>query len=74
MKHIFIKGTSDKTLFLLHGMGGDEYDLVGVAEMIDNKANDLSVRGKVLENGMSRFFKRFSEGVFDVEDLMARTY
>jgi len=55
-------------------MGGDEYDLVGVAEMIDNKANVLSVRGKVLENGMSRFFKRFSEGVFDVEDLMARTY
>jgi phospholipase/carboxylesterase/glyoxalase family protein len=32
----------------------------------------LSVRGKVLENGMPRFFRRFAEGVFDVEDLKFR--
>jgi len=33
----------------------------------------LGVRGKVLENGMPRFFRRFAEGVLDVEDLKSRT-
>jgi phospholipase/carboxylesterase/glyoxalase family protein len=33
----------------------------------------LGVRGKVLENGMPRFFRRFAEGVFDVDDLKTRT-
>jgi predicted esterase len=33
----------------------------------------LGVRGKVLENGMPRFFRRFAEGVFDVDDLKNRT-
>jgi peroxiredoxin len=33
----------------------------------------LPVRGKVLENGMPGFFRRFAEGVFDVEDLKFRT-
>jgi phospholipase/carboxylesterase/glyoxalase family protein len=32
----------------------------------------LSPRGKVLENGMPRFFRRLAEGVFDVEDLKLR--
>lgn len=34
----------------------------------------LSPRGKVLENGMPRFFRRLAEGVFDLEDLKARTH
>jgi phospholipase/carboxylesterase len=33
----------------------------------------LSPRGKVLENGMPRFFRRLAEGVFDLVDLKART-
>jgi predicted esterase len=33
----------------------------------------LSPRGKILENGMPRFFRRLAEGVFDVEDLKQRT-
>jgi predicted esterase len=33
----------------------------------------LSPLGKVLENGMPRFFRRLSEGVFDIEDLKFRT-
>ncbi|HXN49761.1 MAG TPA: alpha/beta hydrolase [Bryobacteraceae bacterium] len=33
----------------------------------------LSLRGKVLENGMPRFFRRLAEGVFDLEDLKRRT-
>ena len=34
----------------------------------------LSPRGKVLENGYPRFFRRLAEGVFDIEDLKARTH
>jgi predicted esterase len=33
----------------------------------------LSPRGKVLEHGMPRFFRRLAEGVFDQEDLERRT-
>ncbi|MFC4404770.1 alpha/beta hydrolase [Gracilibacillus xinjiangensis] len=75
MKHIFKKGKSLKgpTLLLLHGTGGTEQDLLGLADLIDPQANILSVRGNVTENGMPRFFKRLAEGVFDEEDLIIRT-
>lgn len=53
------------TLLLLHGTGGTEHDLIPLASRIDPEANVLSVRGNVLENGMPRFFRRLSEGVFD---------
>ena len=33
----------------------------------------VSPRGKVLENGMPRFFRRLAEGVFDIPDLKRRT-
>jgi predicted esterase len=36
-------------------------------------ASILSPRGKVLENGMPRFFRRLAEGIFDIEDLRFRT-
>lgn len=75
MKHVFQKGndSSRPTLLLLHGTGGNEHDLLPLAEIIDKDANVLSVRGNVLENGMPRFFKRLAEGVFDEEDLIFRT-
>lgn len=73
MQHIFIKGTNDRTLLMLHGTGGTEQDLLGLAKEIDAEANVLSVRGNVLENGMPRFFRRIAEGVFDMEDLKLRT-
>jgi len=74
MKHIYIKGTSKQTLLLLHGTGGNENDLVSLAKYIDPTANILSVRGQVVENGMPRFFKRLSPGVFDEDDLILRTH
>ncbi|HLS09123.1 alpha/beta hydrolase [Lentibacillus sp.] len=75
MKHIFQKGNDQTkpTLLLLHGTGGTEQDLLPLAGEIDKDANVLSVRGNVSENGMPRFFKRLAEGVFDEEDLIART-
>ncbi len=74
--HIYIPPADisiDDTLLLLHGTGGGEESLVPVAGRILPGAGILSPRGKVLENGMPRFFRRFSEGVFDLEDLRLRT-
>jgi predicted esterase len=62
------------TLLVLHGTGGDESDLVGLGQTMLPGANILSPRGKVLENGMPRFFRRLAEGVFDIEDLKLRTH
>lgn len=61
------------TLLLLHGTGGDENDLVPLGRELLPEAGILSPRGKVLEQGMPRFFRRLAEGVFDLEDLKLRT-
>jgi phospholipase/carboxylesterase len=61
------------TLLLLHGTGGTENDLIDVGRRLLPKANLLSPRGQVSENGMARYFRRVSEGVFDLEDLHGRT-
>ena len=72
--HKFVPGTSGRTLILLHGTGGTESDLLGLGRALDPEAALLSPRGKVLENGMPRFFRRLAEGVFDEEDLIYRTH
>jgi predicted esterase len=67
-------GEPPVTLLLLHGTGGDERDLLGLGRMLAPGAALLSPRGKVLEHGMPRFFRRLAEGVFDLDDLRARTH
>ena len=70
------KGERNKftTFLLLHGTGGNEEDLIPLAQQLGQKAAILSPRGKVLEAGVApRFFRRLAEGVFDVEDLKYRT-
>ena len=71
--HEFVPGHSSRTLLLLHGTGGNERDLIPLGRELDPNAALLSPRGKVLENGMPRFFRRLAEGVFDLEDLKHRT-
>ena len=70
--HEFVPGTSNRTLLLLHGTGGNERDLIPLGRELDPNAALLSPRGKVLENGMPRFFRRLAEGVFDLDDLKYR--
>jgi phospholipase/carboxylesterase len=72
--HTFVPGRSGRTLLLLHGTGGNENDLIPLGRELDPDANLLSPRGKVLENGMPRFFRRLAEGIFDEEDLIRRTH
>ena len=62
------------TLLLLHGTGGNEQDLIPLGQELYPRAAILSPRGKVLESGMPRFFRRLAEGVFDIEDLKFRTH
>jgi phospholipase/carboxylesterase len=59
-------------ILLLHGTGGDENDLLPFGRTIAPGSALLSVRGKVLEQGMPRFFRRLAEGVFDEDDLRRR--
>lgn len=78
MKHVHVwdpsASGSARTLLMLHGTGGDENDLLAVAQAVDPDANVLSPRGRVLENGAPRFFARFGPGKLDVEDLKRRTH
>lgn len=76
MKHLFVKGSNSQapTLLLLHGTGGNEQQMLPIAQVISSSSSILSVRGNVLENGMPRFFRRLAEGVFDEEDLIFRTH
>ena len=67
--HRFEAGSSEVTLLVLHGTGGDERDLIPLARELAPTAKILSPRGKVLENGAPRFFKRLGMGVFDEADL-----
>jgi predicted esterase len=68
----YVPGNRPETLLLLHGTGGDESDLLGIGQLVLPGAGLLSPRGPVIENGMPRFFRRFAEGVFDVEDVKRR--
>ena len=71
--HVFVPGEPGTPVLLaLHGTGADEHDLVGLAGTLSPGSPVLSPRGRVSENGMNRWFRRRGEGVFDVEDVIAR--
>jgi predicted esterase len=70
--HRFLPGSSPVTLLLLHGTGGNEDDLLPLGSAVAPEAHLLSPRGQVLEQGMSRFFRRDASGVFDEADIVRR--
>ena len=75
-QHIFEPETNPSTLplLLLHGTGGDEHDLLDLGRQLASGSFPLSPRGDLLEQGAPCFFRRFSEGVFDLDDVRTRTH
>ena len=67
--HSFHQGTSSRTLLLLHGTGGNEFDLVNLGNAIDPDASYLSPRGMFVESGMNRYFERYPDGTFNEDSI-----
>lgn len=60
-------------LFLFHGTGGDENNLIRLGQQLLPGARIVSPRGDVSEQGALRFFRRAGEGRYDMADLAVRT-
>lgn len=67
-------GDNHRTIVALHGTGGNEHDLIELARRVSPTSAIISPRGKVLENGMNRFFRRLAEGVLDEKDVVRRAH
>ena len=72
--HRFVAGATRRPLLLLHGTGGDENELLALGAAVAPGIALLSPRGQVREGELNRFFRRFAENVFDIDDLKARTH
>ncbi len=70
--HRFIPGAAPP-LLVLHGSGGDEDDLIPLAERVAPGRSLLSPRGKTNEQGITRFFRRGDDGAWDIDDLRRAT-
>lgn len=75
LSHGFQEGSAESpVLLLLHGTGGSPQDLVGLGQELSPESALLAPAGPVSENGAARWFRRRAEGVFDTEDVIARTH
>lgn len=71
--HLFSPGEAEApVLLMLHGTGGNEHEIASLAAEIQPGAGVLAPRGQVQEHGMLRWFRRHGEGLFDVDDVIAR--
>jgi phospholipase/carboxylesterase len=71
--HRAVGGPGRPLLFVFHGTGGDERQLLPVAEAVMPGAGVIAPRGDVSEFGAARFFRRTGEGVYDMDDLARAT-
>jgi phospholipase/carboxylesterase len=60
---------SDRTIIMLHGSGGDETTLVSLASSIAPDATLIGVRGRIVQDGVKRWYKRISPTQFDQQDV-----
>lgn len=74
MSFVYLRESGDPTLVLLHGTGGDENEMLGFGKMLIGGVGYLALRGNESEHGQNRWFRRHAEGVFDEQNLIARTH
>ncbi len=71
--HRVVPGAATGPVMLaLHGTGADEHDLLPLADLVAPGQPVLSPRGPVREGPANRWFRRFAEGRFDLEDVERR--
>lgn len=69
-----LPGSPDGSLlFVFHGTGADEDQLLSLGRDLAPQATIVSPRGDVSEDGAARFFRRTGEGVYDMDDLARAT-
>ncbi|RWI28276.1 alpha/beta hydrolase [Mesorhizobium sp.] len=69
-----LPGSPDGSLlFVFHGTGADENQLLSLGRDLAPQATIVSPRGDVSEDGAARFFRRTGEGVYDMDDLARAT-
>lgn len=72
--HKVLPGTpGGPLLFVFHGTGADENQLLSLGRDLVPHATIISPRGDVSEQGAARFFRRTGEGVYDMDDLARAT-
>ncbi len=72
--HKVVPGTpGGPLLFVFHGTGADETQLLSLGRDLVPDATIVSPRGDVSEMGAARFFRRTGEGVYDMADLARAT-
>jgi len=64
---------SGQTFVLFHGSGGDETSLVKLATKIAPRATLIGIRGRITQEGRTRWYKRVSPVSFDQEDIRSES-
>ncbi|WP_233713842.1 alpha/beta hydrolase [Aquamicrobium zhengzhouense] len=63
------KQASGRIMVLMHGSGGDETTLLDLASRIAPDATLIGVRGRVVQDGIKRWYKRLTPTEFDQQDV-----
>ncbi|MBH9975977.1 alpha/beta hydrolase [Bartonella sp. B10834H15] len=61
---------SGEVVILLHGSGGDENSLLSFARPIWPRATLVGIRGRIVQNGETRWFRKITPTKFDQQDAV----
>lgn len=62
---------SGRVMILMHGSGGDETTLMSLASRIAPDATLIGIRGRVVQDGVKRWYRRVTPTEFDQQDVRA---